>query len=143
MKLFKIILPIVLLVCSIILFASCDKEDNPTVQETQLKKLEAKTWSVQSVQIDGVDHTSLFQGMTLTITKNSFTSTNGGSVWPSSGTWGFTDEQASAILRNDNTTITIESISESQLRLSLNWSETTFGPGRKKSISGSHVFDFN
>ncbi|HEY0742247.1 MAG TPA: hypothetical protein VGD40_12325 [Chryseosolibacter sp.] len=143
MKALTYILSLLIGISSVMLISSCDGDDSPTAQEAQLKKLTAKTWEVQSVRIDGVDHTQLFQNMTLAISKSSFTTTNGGQVWPASGTWEFADEQATTIIRGDNITITIEAAAESELRLSLQWNETTFGPGRKKSISGMHVFSFN
>ncbi len=129
-----------LAICLATLQIACDKE-GPTAQETQLKKLESKLWSVNSVIVDGADRTSLFQGMTLRFSGKTFSATSGGHVWPASGSWEFTDAAATTILRNDNVTVTIEQISESQLELSLFWSETTFGPGRTKSISGTHVFN--
>lgn len=143
MKALTYILSFIVGISSVMLISSCDGDDNPSAQEAQLKKLTAKTWKIQSVKIDGVDHTQLFQSMTLTISKSSFTTTNGGQVWPASGTWEFADEQGTTITRGDNITITIEAASESELRLSLQWNETTFGPGREKSISGTHVFSFN
>lgn len=143
MKLLTRTISVIAVALTITLFANCDDKDSPTAQETQLKKLSAKTWSIQSVEIDGVDHTALFQGMTLSITKNSFSATNGGDVWPASGTWEFADERATLITRGDNVSITIEVLADSQLSFSLAWNETTFGPGRGKSISGTHVFNFN
>ena len=122
---------------------ACDNQDDPTAQETQLKKLVAKTWNVQSVKVDGVDHTELFQNMTLTIAKSSFTSTYGGTVWPAAGTWEFADQRGTLMNRGDNLSVTIVDVSHTELKLSLQWSETTFGPGRISSIGGLHEFTFN
>lgn len=143
MKALTYILPLIVCVSSLMLISSCDGDDGPTAQEAQLKKLTAKTWKVQSVKVDGVDHTGLFQNMSLTISNSSFTTSNGGPVWPPSGTWEFADEQGTTITRGDNVTITIEAVSDAELSLSLQWDETTFGPGREKSTNGMHAFSFN
>jgi hypothetical protein len=142
MKNFSLGLSIIVLFFFAFTLLNCGN-DEPSAQEVQLKKLTQKTWQIQSVNVNGVDQTMLFLGMTLSIAKNSFTTTAGGTVWPSSGTWEFADDKATTFTRGDNVLVTIEAISESHMTLTLVWDETTFGPGRKKSISGMHVFNFN
>src|SRR5436190_15915809 len=71
--------------------SSCDKKD-PTPQQINTKLLKSKTWQVQSVTIDDVDKTSDFTGLTLQFQKSTYTTINGGVVWPSSGTWVFDDK---------------------------------------------------
>ena len=127
----------------IIHFSSCDKVDDPTAQELQLRKLTSKTWSIQSVYVDGVDRSSLFDDMQLTIGENTFTTTNGGTVWPASGMWHFSNTQGTVIERGDQVVINIIEVTEVSLKLSLTWTETTLGPGRSKSISGEYIFSFN
>src|SRR3982750_2064991 len=91
----------------IIHFSSCDKADDPTAQEVQLRKLIGKTWLMQSVYVDGVDRSSLFDNMQLTIGENTFTTTNGGMVWPASESWHFSNTQATMIERGDQLVISI------------------------------------
>lgn len=123
--------------------SSCDKTDDLTAQGLQLRKLISKTWSMQSVYVDGVDRSSLFDHMQLTIGENTFTTTNGGMVWPASETWHFSNTQGTVIERGDQLVINIVEVTEVSLKLSLIWTETTFGPGRSKSIAGEYIFSFN
>jgi hypothetical protein len=39
--------------------------------------------------------------------------------------------------------INIVEVTEVSLKLSLTWTETSFGPGRGKSIAGEYIFSFN
>jgi hypothetical protein len=84
----------------------------------------------------------LFTGMTLKFTATNYTTTNGGVVWPASGTWTFTDDIAKKIKRNDNLEITITEITDASLKLTLSWTAGTFGSGRVASVVGTHVFNF-
>lgn len=63
-------------------------------------------------------------------------------MWPAAGTWSFVDETAMVIKRSDNVTVTLKSISESNLVLALQWETTTFAGGRASSVAGNHVFTF-
>lgn len=132
---------------AITLFSSCDPAPPAPTQEEVVTALltgdgSAKTWTVQSVKVDGVDKSSLFSGMTIKFTEGTFTVTNGGPLWPGSGSWSFTNDQAVTIERNDGTEIDV-SVTETSLTLTMPWNKTTFGPGRTKSVSGQHVFTFN
>jgi hypothetical protein len=124
-------------------FSSCDKTDDPTAQELQLRKLTGKTWVMQSVSVDGVDRSSLFDNMQLTITENTFTTTNGGRMWPASESWRFSNTQGTVVERGDQLVINILEVTAVSLKLSLTWTETTFSPGRSKSIAGEYIFSFN
>jgi hypothetical protein len=138
-----------LLVLPVILFANCGPEPTaPLTKQEEVTQLltgsgtSSKTWHLQSVSIDGVDKSSLFTGMTLSFTSSSFTVSNGGPVWPATGTWTFTSDAATTIRRNDGLEMTVDATSSS-LKLTLTWSKNTFGPGRQLSVSGQHVFTFN
>lgn len=114
----------------------------PHPGKEKLKKLMANTWSINAVTVDGVNQTSLFTSMTLNFTKTNYTTTHGGLVWPSSGTWEFVDKQGTTIIRNDDLEIRITELTSTSIKLSLTWESTTFGPGRQESIAGNHVFSF-
>lgn len=38
--------------------------------------------------------------------------------------------------------VTIESLTDTQLIISLHWDETTLGQGRVRSVEGDHTFEF-
>jgi len=147
MKSIRIVTQAVLstIVClSLMLFSACggggDPEpDGPTKQEEVTALLVGKTWKVQSVQVDGVDKSSMFTGMTVAFTSNGFTVTNAGPVWPATGTWTYTSAEAQFIKRSDNVEVEVAATATA-LTLTLTWSKTTLGPGKVGSIAGKHVF---
>lgn len=93
------------------------------------------------VTVDGVDVTNeLFAGFTITFLEGTYTTTGTSPVWPAQDTWRFKDETAKVIIRGlDEKEVTITEISASRLKLTLEWSETTYG-GRKSSLKGKHEF---
>ena len=101
----------------------------------------AKVWKMQSVDVDGVDQTSIYSGLTIQFSEGQFTATNGGGIWPASGTWTFSSTDASIIKRDDGTEIEV-TVTETTLTLKMSWTKTTLGPGRLRSVSGHHVFNF-
>jgi hypothetical protein len=129
-----------LLVIVSLTHTACDGND-PAPRDNMLKQLTG-SWHISRVTVDGMDHTGLFDDFNLVITTQQFSATNGEPVWPASGTWAFADDQAKTFTRDDGIIVTIESISNTQLRLSLMWTKTTIGAGRARSVSGAHVFEF-
>jgi hypothetical protein len=144
MKAMKIELTGVVLFLLLLLVVACkkDKDPQPSAVELTVEKLTSSGWVLNKLTVDEVDQTSLFRDLTLSFTATSFTTTNGDPVWPTTGTWSFTDDTATEILRSDGVTIIIEEVSSTKLELSLMWDETSFAEGRKKSIEGNHVFTF-
>jgi hypothetical protein len=125
---------------------SC-KEDDPSAAETNLNRLTAHNWNLIKVTVDGVDKTSLFTGLALQWNKNqTFGVTSGGVIWPSSGTWSFTDGSGKTLFVSLNSIgdaeVTIETLNNTSLIISLHWDETTLGHGRVRSVEGDHVFEF-
>ncbi|HEY5691306.1 MAG TPA: hypothetical protein VIS49_07620 [Cyclobacteriaceae bacterium] len=114
----------------------------PIIKVQVIKLLTAAPWNLSSVDVDGVDQTSVYNGLIITFSDDTFTSSNGGAVWPATGTWVFTDEQATAFERDDGLIVTIQEITETSLKLALTWNETTVGSGRTGSVSGNNVFSF-
>lgn len=103
------------------------------------------TWtpaSLSGVTVDGVDVTEdLFSGFSITFHENTFTTTGTTPVWLREDTWRFKDETAKVIIRGqDNKEITITDISATQLKLTLEWTETTTSGGRQYSLKGKHEF---
>jgi hypothetical protein len=143
MKIFRIAFMVVT-VCFIATLASCSKDDDSSPSEAKkiTGLLTAGAWKIQSVFVDDVAHDELFQDLKLTFTANGFTAVNGASVWPSNGTWQFTDNTASAFARGDGIEVRINEISDTRLVLMLTWTETTIGGGRLYSIGGDNEFTF-
>jgi hypothetical protein len=127
---------------SAVLLVNCKHKDpEPSQEEIVKSQLTSSTWTLQSVTVDGVDQTSVYQGLTLKFTETTYTTTKGGLVWPASGTWSFTDDTATTIKRDDGTEIKTEA-TDTSLRLTLTWAKTTLGSGRIGSVKGLHVFTF-
>lgn len=122
---------------------SCKKDDpKPTeVAQNQLIGDGNKTWKIQSVAVDGIDQTALFAAMTIKFSSTGYTTSGGGVVWPTPGTWNFVDDTATGFFRGDGIQVQLI-VSETSLKLSLPWTLATFGGGRASSIAGAHVFTF-
>ncbi len=123
-------------------FSNCS-DDNESSKEDQVRSLlTGSAWKMTTVTVDGTDKTAVYDDLILTFGITTFTSTNGGVVWPATGTWAFTSPDATAIVRNDGLAVTIQEITSTSLKLGLTWNKTTLGSGRTSSVSGQHVFSF-
>lgn len=126
-----------------LLFLTSCKKDDPEPETARIQKLlAANAWVIQTVTVNEIDQTNLFTGLTLSFTKTNYSTTNGGVLWPASGTWAFVDETAKIIERNDGLRITITEVTSTSLKLALTWSITTLGGGRTASVAGDHEFNF-
>jgi hypothetical protein len=124
-----------------------DPDPTPEPEEpTQAEKVVSiltggnATWPLTSVTIDGENGAELFKDFSIKFTATGYTTTGTTPVWKRTGTWTFTNDDATAFKREDNVVVTITSISETQLKLSLNWTETTHEGGRVQSLAGKHEF---
>jgi hypothetical protein len=117
-----------------------DPEPEKTKAEEVTAKLTAGQWKVGLVTVDGVDQSALFKSFNITFTATSFSTTNGGVVWPASSTWSFTDANATGFSRSDGITVQLQEITDTSLKMSMAWSKNTLGPGRIESVKGQHVF---
>ena len=132
-----------LLLLSILICFSCSKSEDVSPEKKTSKLLVGdgnKTWKVQSVSVNGVSQTALFTGLTIKFSDTSYTTANGGVVWPSPGSWAFTDKDAEAFMRGDGISVEVE-VTETSLKLYMVWSKTTYG-GRVNSVAGQHIFTF-
>lgn len=130
------------LVVSSLFFSSCKKDDESAKDKNQ-KILTSGKWTMTDVFVDGVNRNDLFTGLTLTVSKGTYTTENGEPVWPTSGTWAFVDSKANTLLRDDGTVVSILTLTKTNLKLSLQWNETTLGNGKKSSVKGEHIFEFS
>ena len=113
----------------------------PSAQDDVKTKLTANNWNMQSVSVDGVDKSSLYNGLTIKFSGTTFTVTNGGPVWPASGSWSFTADDGTKIKRDDGIEVLVEATATT-LKLTLTWTKTTLGSGRVESVKGQNVFTF-
>jgi len=118
-------------------------EDEQSLTPNQVTEdlLTSQVWEMTEVKIDDVV-SDLYSGLTLSFGSNTYTTTNGGKVWPASGTWEFVGDKGDKILRDDGLAITIESVNASQLVMSFTWSTTTYDGGRAGSLTGLHRMKF-
>jgi hypothetical protein len=137
------------LLVGLILMESCSSKSDPSpatpsaTEQTKAILTSSGGWRMQSATVDGTDQTTVYKGLTINFTDSGFTTSNGGVVWPVSGTWSFTDESGTAIKRNDGLVVTIVAAEISKLVLKLIWTTTTFGPGKVSSLKGETTFTFS
>ena len=124
-----------------------DPEPEPTPQQKTTALLTGGTgkWNPATlsnwVTVEGVNAVELFKDFTITFTATGYTTTGTTPVWPRSGTWRFKDQSSTVLIReSDNKEVTIESINEITLRITLTWDETTYG-GKTTSLGGKHEFN--
>jgi hypothetical protein len=146
---------LVAIVPALLMFSSCggDPEPEPTAGEVVLTNLVGGQWKVGSVTVDGMDKSSLFSNLTITFASSqtadgkpvafngSFTTTNGGPIWPASGNWTITDPTVGTNLsRSDGVVVQLTEVTASQLKFNLAWGKNTFGSGKVGSVKGQHSF---
>lgn len=135
------VLCVILLV--VVMLSACDNQDPESKGDVAIKKLTAKTWTLQSASLDGTEITNQFAGLALNFTSTGFTVANENILWPSGGTWAFTDASATAFIRgNDQLEIRILELTRDTLKVELTWTKTTFTTGRAQSVSGVYLFVF-
>jgi hypothetical protein len=126
----------------------------PTELEKYKTLLTAGKWSPSSatnwVIVNGVDVSELFKDFTITFTPTGYTTTGTTPVWPRTDTWKFKTEAsvkagiANVVIRNsDGSEVTIESLDEKAMKVTLLWNKETTEGGRATSIIGKHEFTFS
>ena len=128
---------------TLLLISSCGgkSDPGPSAQDLVKAKLLANSWVLQSVMVDGIDQTVVYKGLTLKFTATNYNTTNGGVIWPASGTWLFNSIDGKTIKRDDGTIISVEA-TDSSLKLAFTWSVTTLSGGKVNSLKGMHIFTF-
>jgi hypothetical protein len=126
----------------------------PTDLEKYKTLLTGGKWSPSSatnwVVVNGVDVSELFKDFTITFTATGYTTTGTTPVWPRTDTWKFKTEAsvkqgvANIVIRNsDGSEVTIESLDEKAMKVTLFWNKETTEGGRSTSIIGKHEFTFS
>jgi len=139
-----------LILSSLLLVSGCKKDDpapEPTEQErvTALLTSGSGTWIPKGgggITTQGIDVTAdLFKDFTIRFTPTQIFTTGTTPVWLRLDTWRFKPGSAEVIVRGQDTQeISIETISETELVLTLVWDETTFEGGRSGSLAGEYEF---
>jgi hypothetical protein len=142
MKKINVNTALLLMMISVLLIQACKNDDPQTEAEKIRSLLIAGTWSLQTAIVDEVDKTALYKGLILSFTQTSFTSVNGGVVWPSNGSWEFKDANGETIIRGDGLEIGIATIDKSTLEISFTLAEGSLDEGRQSSVAGNHIFTF-
>lgn len=88
------------------------------------------------------DITDLFENFSITFTTTGYTTTGTTPVWARSGTWAFTNDSGTVFKREDDLEVSIVEISNTTLKVSLEWTQTTYDDGRGQSYAGKHTFTF-
>jgi len=145
MKTLRLLLSITVL-AGLISFMGCGGSDGETEQERTIRLLTSKTWSVITVTVPDNTATSSDDWDNFTV---SFTQTNMSTaghptgatvVWPSQGY--SVNEQGNQITRtNDQVVMSINALTESNLRVSFSMPPGTEIGGRVASLEGPYVFN--
>ncbi len=135
------IIKILLIVSVLFKISGCNEEETFTPNEKTEELLTAPVWKLTETKIDGVV-SDIYDGLTLSFDSRTYTTTNGGNLWPTSGTWEFVGDKGDKILRDDGLAIMIESVNASQLVMSFTWATTTVDGGRAGSLKGFHLMTF-
>jgi|GEM_PF-1289148 len=128
------------------LTAGCNNDENTPIGSTKVAEvfelLSAAEWNISEVRIDN-DISTTYAGLTLSFGEGTYTATNGGGIFPSSGTWVFPSIDADKVTLDNEIEMDILEISETSLVLFLVWDKNTIGTGgRGESIIGNYVFSF-
>jgi hypothetical protein len=144
-------LPIVLfgaIILSLTLLSACSDNSAvpPSDEENLIQLITSGTWILESVTIDGVEEPNLFKGMTLNMTRSTYSVVNGGKIWDKTNSWYPHSSSGKQYIYFSNLTmafpVEIEHINQETLSFSFHWNTTSLAGGREKSLEGDHVFVF-
>ena len=142
------------LMAAVITFSHCgggdDPEpDEPSAAEEQLNKLSG-SWDLVSVSQDGTEVTDDYTGFTLTMggslnsaednVNGTYSSTNGGQVFPASGSWAFAPANITSQLILDNDLTVNYSFSGNNLVLVYTF---TAPGGRVQVLNGQYRWELS
>lgn len=149
----------VIFACAVILFSCGGSDPKPTIQEVQLKKL-AKTWTLTTVTLDGVNKKSSTEYNNFKLNLSGTFSSSAPdaeynysvsgrpqlSAWPGSGKWKFSTSAPETTILRDNATA-----NELNITYTLNGDELTLTytysgdgyTGRTSIVQGQWEMKFN
>jgi hypothetical protein len=126
------------------ILTSCGGDDEEASPQNTPALLTAHPWKLSRVTVSGVDKTTVYSGLQLTFSGNSYTAQPSNPIWLTGGSWSLESETTIRVIPQgqDPLTVTLISISDNALKVSLDWDDTTLDAGRAGSVEGSHVFEF-
>ncbi len=148
MRKIQFLIPFCLLLCAVI-FTGCKKDDDTvekTAEQLQTEKL-TKTWVYENVTLEGAAPGEDYSGFRVTFaaspdaTNKTYTTVNGQSAWPASGTWSFLGSNLNVIKRNDNIEMAVSNLTATTLTLTFTIPDAggKFGE-RNQGTTGTYVF---
>lgn len=130
-----------LVIAMVVMLTDCKKDETPSAQEAVTTQLtSAAAWQNPVVTVDGVDKSDVYKDFSITFGKGTYTTKSGSPIWKASGTWAFTNAEATKMKLDGATEVEINSVSTDLLELSIQWDQDTFEPGRVNSIKGKNKF---
>ena len=142
------------LIAAVITFSHCGGGDEPgpdqkTAAEEQLERISA-SYNLVSVSQDGTDVTGDYTGFTLTMSgsltaneenvNGTYSSTNGGQVFPASGSWAFAPANVNSQIVLDNDLTVNYSFSGNNLVLVYTF---TAPGGRVQVLNGQYRWELS
>jgi hypothetical protein len=123
----------------IVACTNCQTDDGPGAKERTYKQLTESAWILESAALDNEDYTDLYEGMTLTFSRNGTYNTFGGNppVWSESGTYELVS--SSVLLLDGDRQVTIETAEAKRLVLSFTYAGAS---ERTTSVGGNYSFAF-
>ncbi len=127
------------IVWSMTSITACDDDDKP---ENPQKAIEA-SWSVGStgfVKQDGVDVTSDYAGLALTISNDgTYTAANAKKLFFPTGTWSWQGTGISKFVMNGDLEVTVTELSKTTLHMQFHMDESHVNPnGRNAAVVGDY-----
>lgn len=135
----KNLLKLVLVFCGAIVLLSCEEELTP--MELAEKNLTSAEWKLSNVKIDGVS-SNLYSNLSLRFTKGSYTATNGGDIFGSSGSWAFSGTDGKKVTLGSGLSVDLLSLDPKGLTIGFMWEKTIVNTGRSSALKGSHEMVF-
>lgn len=136
-----------LLLIEVITNCGGNEPDEPKKTEAELRTVILTSgtgnWAPSAsapITVGGVNMSTLFEDFTIKFTEGSYTSTGTTPVWARAGTWKFKDDTGTTLVREDGLEVQVSDITETAVKFTLEWAETTREDGRSKSLAGTHVF---
>ena len=68
-----------------LLVSGCNEDEPQTPNDITEELLKAQVWELTETKIDGVV-SDIYDGLTLSFGTKTYSTTNGGKIWPASGT---------------------------------------------------------
>ena len=134
---------------TVLALTGCGSDPEPSAEQKVKKILLSgggqwePTSTASSITLEGIDVADdLFPDFTLRFTSNKIFTTGTTPVWLREDTWSFKPgSKGKIIIRGmDGKEISIEEISSSQLKLTLEWDQTTYGNRASSSLPGLYEF---